>query len=105
MKKPQLCLALSVSIALLQANLLQANAAPASAAIWQKLAGASSQAQGKAVQKPAVRKTAPRVVRTNTVAKKTSVTPVASAHGVASSGMNGQVILFLGKGKKPVLKV
>ncbi len=102
MKKPQLCLALSVSIALLQANLLQVNAAPASPSIWQKLAGASSDAQGKIAQKSVVKKAAPHVVRTSAVTKKTTVAPVAAfnAHGVAASGMNGQVILFLGKTKE-----
>ena len=40
MNKPQLCLSLTLSLALLQANLLQASASPGSAAIWEKLAGA-----------------------------------------------------------------
>ena len=41
MKKPQLCLALSASLALLQANLLPALSEPASPSIWQKLANVS----------------------------------------------------------------
>lgn len=94
MNKPQLRLALSVSIALLSANLLEANAAP-SPSIWQKLSGASSEAQGAVASKRVVKK-APHVV--NTAAKKTT-TPLANytAHGIAASGMNGQVVMFLGK--------
>jgi len=96
MNKPQLRLALSVSIALLTANLLEANAAP-SPSIWQKLSGAGSEAQGAVATKRVVKK-APHVV--NAAAKKTS-TPLSNytAHSVAASGMNGQVVLFLGKGK------
>ncbi|HEY9785532.1 MAG TPA: pilus assembly protein N-terminal domain-containing protein [Candidatus Obscuribacterales bacterium] len=62
MKKPQLCLALSVSIALAQASLLPAQSEP-SAAIWQKMSGAyargssaSQSSSSKAVvSKPQVR--------------------------------------------------
>lgn len=97
MNKPQLRLALSVSIALLSANLLEANAAP-SPSIWQKLSGASAEAQGAVATKRVVKK-APHVV-TATATKKTA-TPLAnySAHSIAASGMNGQVVLFLGKDK------
>jgi Flp pilus assembly secretin CpaC len=87
MKKRPLCLALSVSIALLQVNLLQAGAAPASPAIWQQLSGASAPAG-----KPAVKK-APHVVHT-AVAKKAY-----TANDVATSSIDGQIVLFMGKGK------
>jgi Flp pilus assembly secretin CpaC len=101
MKKPPLRLATSVTVALLQASLLQAVAAPASPSIWQQLSGAASTGKG-AVAGKQVAKKAPQVVRatTNAAARK-SVAPVASltAQGVAASGMNGQVVLFLGKGK------
>lgn len=95
MNKPQLRLALSVSIALLSANLLEANAAP-SPSIWQKLSGAGSEAQGAVASKRVVKK-APHVV--STTAKKTMPLSNYTAHSVAASGMNGQVVLFLGKGK------
>lgn len=99
MNKPQLRLALSVSITLLAANLLEANAAP-SPSIWQKLSGASSEAQGAVASKRVVKK-APHVVNTTAAVKKTT-TPLANytAHSIAASGMNGQVVLFLGKGKE-----
>ena len=44
MNKPKFCLAVSVSLTLMQANLLQAQAEPNANAIWQKMAtaGASS---------------------------------------------------------------
>lgn len=91
MNKPQLCLAFSVSIALLQANLLQATAAPAGQPIWGKLSGS----QAAKTAHVATSKTAAKVSHAN-VAKKS---PALSAHGVAASGVNGQVVLFLGKGK------
>ena len=89
MKKPQLCLALSISIALLQANLLQANAETSSQAIWQKLAGVNANSG----RKPVAKKAAPNVVHRRAM-------PAVTANGVASSGNNnGQVVLFLGKDK------
>lgn len=88
MKKPQLCLALSISIALVQANLLQANAETSSQAIWQKLAGVNANSAGR---KPVAKKAAPSVVHR---------APAVTASGVALSGANnGQVALFLGKDK------
>jgi Flp pilus assembly secretin CpaC len=97
MKKPPSRLALSVTVALLQASLLQASAAPASPSIWQQLSGAAAEGKGAVAGKKVVKK-APHVVRaTTSVAKK--VAPAVTAQGVAASGMNGQVVLFLGKGK------
>jgi Flp pilus assembly secretin CpaC len=96
MNKPQLRLALSVSIALLSANLLEANAAP-SPSIWQKLSGAS-EPQGAVASKRVVKK-APHVV-TTAAAKKSTPLANYTAHSIAASGMNGQVVLFLGKGDK-----
>lgn len=95
MNKPQLRLALSVSIALMSANLLEANAAP-SPSIWQKLSGAASEAQGAVASKRVVKK-APHVVTTTAVKKTTTPLTNYTAHGIAASGMNGQVVLFLGK--------
>lgn len=97
MKKPPSRLALSVTVALLQASLLQASAAPASPSIWQQLSGASAAGHG-AVAGKNVSKKAPRVVHTAKAAKKTVASEL-TAHSVAASGMNGQVVLFLGKGK------
>jgi len=78
-------------------NLLEANAAP-SPSIWQKLSGASG-AQGTVASKRVVKKT-PHVV--TTAAVKKTATPLAkyTAQSIAASGMNGQVVLFLGKGDK-----
>jgi Flp pilus assembly secretin CpaC len=95
MRKRPLCLALSMSIAILQANLLQAGATPASPAIWQQLSGAS--AQGQASGKRAAKK-APHAVHAVAV-KKTPTAAACTANDVAVSAMNGQVVLFLGKGK------
>jgi Flp pilus assembly secretin CpaC len=90
MKKPQLCLALSISIALLQANLLQANAETSSQAIWQKLAGVNANSTGG--RKPVAKKAASCVVR--------RAAPAVTASGVAASAANnGQIALFLGKDK------
>jgi len=88
MKKPQLCLALSASLALLQANLLPALSEPASPSIWQKLSTSS-------VSKPVVKSGSPTVikVRNTSVARTTS-----TAHGIADAN-DGFAMLFLG-GKK-----
>jgi Flp pilus assembly secretin CpaC len=77
-------------------NLLEANAAP-SPSIWQKLSGAS-EAQGAVASKRVVKKT-PHVVTTAAV-KKTAPLAKYTAQSIAASGMNGQVVLFLGKGDK-----
>lgn len=95
MKTPQLCLSLTISLALLQANLLQANASPNSQAIWEKLAGAS---QTKSSQKP-VQKKAQQVVRKSAAAKTVATAGTYNATGIANSGANGQVALFFGKDK------
>lgn len=99
MNKPQLCLSLTLSLALLQANLLQASASPGSAAIWEKLAGAP-QASSKRSQKPAQKRTQ-QVVQKSTLAKQHA--PIArgtfNAAGVASSVTPQQVALFFGKNK------
>lgn len=90
MKKPRLCLALSASLALLQANLLPANSEPASPSIWQKLAGT---AEGK----PAIRTGTHTVkLRSGQIASSgKKAVAIASAHGVAASGAAGQVMLFV----------
>jgi Flp pilus assembly secretin CpaC len=91
MKKPQLSLALSVTLALAQASLLTAHAAP-SANIWQKL----SNAPAKSVAAPAKPKSAVRTNKVSAVAKKqqhVAVTPTSQAEG--------QAMLFLmGKNKQ-----
>ncbi len=95
MNKPQLCLSLAFSLALLQANLLHANASPASPAIWEKLAGVkSTDAHSKVSQKPVVKQIA--------VAHKVRPAALAgtyNAAGVTTSGASGQVMLFFGKDK------
>ena len=93
MNKPQLCLSLTLSLALLQANLLQASASPGSTAIWEKLAGAN-QASSKSNAKSQKRVT--QVSKKSTVAKNTA--PL-NATGIANSGTSGQVALFFGKDK------
>lgn len=94
MNKPQLCLSLTLSLALLQANLLQASASPGSAAIWEKLAGAS-QASSKSNAKSG-QKRVTQVSKKSTVAKSSA--PL-NATGIANSGTSGQVALFFGKDK------
>ena len=87
MKKPQLCFALSVSIALAQTTMLPGLAAPASGNIWQKMSGNSSTVAAQ----PAKAKTV--VVKTRQAAKpavQAQVKPVAA---------DGQAMLFLLKGK------
>lgn len=81
MNKPQLCLAMSLSISFVQANLLPAQSEPAAGAIWQKLSGANV---SKPAAKPAVK------------VGKAPVTQKAS-----STVADGHAMLFLtGKGKQ-----
>lgn len=79
MNKPQLCLSLSVSLTLMQANLLAAYSAP-DASIWQKMSGVN----------------APQA---NGVKAKKSTGPVRPAHS-ASSTSAGHAMLFLGNKAK-----
>ncbi|HEY9785533.1 MAG TPA: pilus assembly protein N-terminal domain-containing protein [Candidatus Obscuribacterales bacterium] len=84
MKKPQLCLALSVTIALAQVQMLPAAyAEPASASIWQKMSGNAKPAF--AARPKAAQRTLTATSTPNSVA--------------AAAPASGQVMLFLGKGK------
>lgn len=88
MKKPQLCFALSVSLALAQAPMLPGLAAPASGNIWQKMSGAKTVAA-----QPAKAKTT--IVKARQTAK-----PVVQAQAVTKPvDADGQAMLFLLKGK------
>jgi Flp pilus assembly secretin CpaC len=89
MKKPRLCLALSATIALLQANLLQVGAAPA------KIAGNSNQEKVTSV----VKKTA-STIRISSHTNKATKVLVPTTNGIAASNMSGQVMLFLGNSKQ-----
>ncbi|MCC6981218.1 MAG: hypothetical protein IT343_23045, partial [Candidatus Melainabacteria bacterium] len=96
MKKPQLSLALSVSVALAQASLLSAQAAP-SASIWQKMSQAPAKKAAHAPAHVAAKATvATRTNKVSTVATKkqhVALTPAANA--------DGQAMLFLmGKNKQ-----
>lgn len=95
MKKPQLSLALSVTLALAQASLLTAHAAP-SANIWQKLSNAPAKSVATSATAAAKTKSAVRTNKVSAVAKKqqhVAVTPTAPAEG--------QAMLFLmGKNKQ-----
>lgn len=92
MKKPQLSLALSVSVALAQASLLTAQAAPSSS-IWQKMSAAPAQ---NAVHAPA-RATAKAKVTTRT----NKVSTVAVKKQLTPASADGQAMLFLmGKNKQ-----
>jgi Flp pilus assembly secretin CpaC len=95
MNKPQLCLSLTLSLALLQANLLQASASPGSAAIWEKLAGASQTSNKKAAKKN------PAQVKKSSALKRSPLVSAGTynAAGIANGGSNGQVALFFGKNK------
>ena len=99
MKTPQLCLSLTLSLALLQANLLQASASPGSQAIWEKLSGAT-QASSKSSQKPVQKKKAPQVVRKSPAVKSLASAGTYNATGIANGGSSGQVALFFGKKDK-----
>ena len=96
MKKPQLSLALSVSVALAQASLLTAQAAP-SASIWQKMSQSPAKSAVHApVPAVAKAKVATRTNKVSAPAKKiqhVALTPAANA--------DGQAMLFLmGKNKQ-----
>lgn len=96
MKKPQLYLAVSVSIALMQANMLPALSEPATQAIWQKLAGATTPAKA-APAASRVKLTAAPVKHAVAVTGRKPVPPSAltvSAHGIAAGPTGGQVMLF-----------
>jgi len=96
MKKPQLSLALSVSVALAQASLLTAQAAP-SASIWQKM----SQAPAKSAVHAPVHATAKAKVATRT--NKVSAPATKNQHVAVTPAANadGQAMLFLmGKNKQ-----
>lgn len=96
MKKPQLSLALSVSVALAQASLLTAQAAP-SASIWQKM----SQAPAKSAVHAPVQATAKAKVATRT--NKVSAPATKNQHVALTPAANadGQAMLFLmGKNKQ-----
>ncbi len=75
MNKPQLCLSLSVSLTLMQANLLAAHSAP-DASIWQKMSGVNAQ-------------------QANGVKLKKSTSPVRPAHSTSATSA-GHAMLFLG---------
>lgn len=93
MNKPQLCLSLAFSLALLQANLLHASASPASPAIWEKLAGVkSNETHSKVSQKPVAKRIA-------VAHKPAAVAGTYNAAGVTGSAASGQVMLFFGKDK------
>lgn len=96
MNKPQLCLSLAFTVALLQANLLQASASPASPAIWEKLAGVkSSDTHSKVSRKPVAKQSAAQHAARPAVA----LAGTYNAAGVTSSGASGQVMLLFGKDK------
>lgn len=86
MKTPQLCLALSVSMALAQVPMLPGEAAPASGNIWQKMSGGSV-AQSQPVRAKSV-----------IVKSKATVKPAAQKAAAPIAG-DGQAMLFLLKGK------
>ncbi len=86
MKKPQLCFALSVSLALAQAPMLPGLAAPASGNIWQKMSGAQTVAQ-------------PAKAKTTVVKARQAAKPVVQAQAVKPVAADGQAMLFLLKGK------
>jgi Flp pilus assembly secretin CpaC len=96
MNKPQLCLSLTLSLAILQANLLQASANPGSAAIWEKLAGANKNSSQRSHQP---QKKAQQVK--SSAVKRSSLASAGTynATGIANGGSNGQVALFFGKDK------
>ncbi|MBX9948903.1 MAG: pilus assembly protein N-terminal domain-containing protein, partial [Candidatus Obscuribacterales bacterium] len=87
MKKPQLCFALSVSLALAQAPMLPGLAAPASGNIWQKMSGAKTVAAQ------------PAKAKTTVVKARQASKPVVQAQSIKPVDADGQAMLFLLKGK------
>ena len=87
MKKPQLCFALSVSLALAQAPMLPGLAAPASGNIWQRMSGAKTVAAQ------------PAKAKTTTVKARQASKPVVQAQSIQPVSADGQAMLFLLKGK------
>lgn len=91
MKKPQLCLALSVSLTLMQANLLPAYSEPAAGAIWQKLSGVNASNVSSRATKPSASGAA--------VAPKAASKPAAPAINAGADA--GHAMLFLpGRGRQ-----
>lgn len=85
MSKPRLCLALSMSLTIMQANLLPTQAQTASASIWQQLSDTTaSKAQ-------AAKKVAPTAVRASVRSNQKTAT--------AAVVPDGHAMLFL-KGKQ-----
>src|SRR5262249_29524192 len=83
--KPQLCLALSVNLALMQATFLPVMAEPANGAIWQKLSGANT----ATVARPAAKSAA----KPQAAHRQLAMAPqAAKANNAAASG---QAMLFL----------
>jgi Flp pilus assembly secretin CpaC len=99
MNKPQLCLSLTLSLALLQFNLLQASASPVSTTTGEKLAGASQ--TGSTSNKKAAKKKPTQVVKKSSALKRSTLASAGTynAAGIANGGSNGQVALFFGKNK------
>lgn len=99
MKKPQLYVAMSASVALMQANMLPALSEPASPAIWQKLAGVTQPAKAAV---PAARKTAPAADKhLSSLSTKHVAVVAAGAHAVAANTTAGQAMfLFKRKGEE-----
>jgi Flp pilus assembly secretin CpaC len=95
MKKPQLCVALSLSLSLLQANVISAYAAPDATSIWQKMSAVSTTGSAS--------KSSARSHRSSATKVKTASRQV-SDHGsprATSNGAQGHAMLFLPTKSKP----
>jgi Flp pilus assembly secretin CpaC len=95
MKKPQLCVALSLSLPLLQANVNSACAAPDTTSIWQKMSALPTTGSAS---KPAAKSHRSSATRVDTVSHQ--VLSHASARAT-SSGAQGHSMLFLPSKSKP----
>jgi Flp pilus assembly secretin CpaC len=84
MNKPKFCLAMSVSLTLMQANLLQAQAEPNANAIWQRMATAGASSKTANLNAKSVA-TKPSKAAAKTTAKTTKVN-VADAHSMLFLG-------------------
>lgn len=91
MKKPELCLALSVSVAFAQANLLPARSESTSPTIWQKLAGTATGSAAVKTYPAGAKKTK----STSRVMHRVASSELATVSGVAASAANGHAMLFL----------
>lgn len=101
MNKPEFCIALSMSLTLLQANLLSAKAQPNS--IWQRMAttGLKQAGSSSSKNKPSGLR-APQSARAT--AAPSNASAVSTVFATKAQGADGHAMLFLSRGKDALAK-